>query len=134
MAGGCLCGAVRFRLTAAPVATRYCWCRTCQYIAAGNASVNVVVPTDALAVEGATAEFQNTADSGNGMRRRFCAACGTHLFSNSQGRPHLTVVRAGAFDSADYPQPAAAIWVSSAPRWACIADDLEQFPAQPPPA
>jgi hypothetical protein len=134
MAGGCLCGAVRFRITAAPVATRLCWCRTCQYIAAGNATVNVVVPTEALHVQGATTNFQNTADSGNGMQRRFCPACGTHLFSNSGGRPHLTVVRAGAFDDPDIADPTAAIWVDSAPRWACIAEDLEQFPVQPPPA
>jgi hypothetical protein len=132
MAGGCLCGAVRFRVTAAPVATRLCWCRTCQHIAAGNASVNVVVPTDALGIEGPTTTFQSIADSGNGMHRRFCPACGTHLFSNSGGRPHLTVVRAGTFDSPDYPEPSAAIWVDSAPRWACIAEDLQQFPAQPP--
>jgi hypothetical protein len=131
MTGGCLCGAVRFRLSAAPVATRLCWCRTCQYIAAGNASVNVVVPTEALSIEGSTAEFQNTADSGNGMRRRFCPACGVHLFSNSAGRPHLTVVRAGVFDDPGIADPTAAIWVSSAPRWACIAEDLQQFPAQP---
>ncbi len=42
--GGCLCRAVRFRITAEPIAMRLCWCRVCQYIAAGNATVNVVFP------------------------------------------------------------------------------------------
>ena len=53
--------------------------------------------------------------------------------ASSAGRPHLTVVRAGVFDDPDIAAPTAAIWVSSAPRWACIAEDLQQFPAQPPP-
>ena len=38
--GGCLCKAVRYKVTAAPIATRMCWCRVCQYLAAGNATVN----------------------------------------------------------------------------------------------
>ena len=40
--GKCLCGAVRFRLSAEPVATRICWCRDCQHLAA-NGTVNIMV-------------------------------------------------------------------------------------------
>ena len=50
--GGCLCKQVRFRVMAEPIAMRLCWCRLCQYLAAGNATVNVVFPSDALSVEG----------------------------------------------------------------------------------
>ena len=93
--GRCLCGAVRFRSTAAPLTTRYCWCRDCQKTAGGAALVNVIFPSETAAFEGETAVYESLADSGNRMRRRFCPTCGTTLSSQSEARPHLIVVRAG---------------------------------------
>jgi len=40
--GGCLCGAVRLRSEARPLAVWTCWCRLCQYLGAGSATVNVL--------------------------------------------------------------------------------------------
>ena len=131
--GGCLCGAVRFRSAASPIATRYCWCRTCQRLASGNATVNVVFAKAAVSVEGEPAVYESLADSGNRMRRSFCPGCGTPLFSESEARPHLIIVRAGALDDPNLAEPSAAIWTASAPRWACIDPGLEQFTGQPPP-
>jgi hypothetical protein len=131
--GGCLCGAVRFRSAAAPIATRYCWCRDCQRFAAGNATVNVVFARPAVTVEGEVAAYESLADSGNRMRRSFCPKCGTPLFSETEARPHMIIVRAGALDDPEVAEPSAAIWTSSAPRWACIDPNLKQFPVQPPP-
>jgi hypothetical protein len=98
IAGGCLCGAVRYRTDAEPIVTRLCWCRVCQYIAAGNAAVGVCFPTAGLTVAGETRDFVSIADSGNRMHRRFCPSCGTHLFSEAESRPHLIFVRAGTLD------------------------------------
>jgi hypothetical protein len=134
IAGGCLCGAVRFRSTAAPIATRYCWCRDCQSLAAGNATVNVVFPSEAVTVEGEVAVYESLADSGSRMRRSFCPKCGAPLFSEAEPRPHLIIVRAGALDDPDIVEPATTIWASSAPRWACIDSDLPQFPKAAPPS
>jgi hypothetical protein len=132
--GGCLCGAVRFRSTAAPIAARYCWCRDCQHFAAGSATVNVIFPREAVTVEGEAQVYESFADSGSRMRRSFCPKCGSPLFSEAEPRPHLILVRAGALDDPNLAEPAATIWTSSAPRWACIDPDLPQFPKMPPPA
>jgi len=132
--GGCRCRAVRFRITAAPIATRICWCRDCQYFAAGNATVNVCFPSNAIAIEGALTDFRSLADSGNVMHRRFCSSCGTPMFSEAESRPHLIFVRAGTLDDRELVKPAMTIWTSSAPTWACIDEKIPRVTHQPPPA
>jgi hypothetical protein len=131
--GGCLCKAVRYRITAAPLATRLCWCRVCQYLAAGNATVNTCFPSTAITIEGKLADFSLVADSGNVMHRRFCPICGTQMFSEAESRPHLIFVRDGTLDDSEIAKPNATIWVSSAPSWACIDEALPRVEAQPPP-
>jgi hypothetical protein len=132
--GGCLCGAVRFSSNAAPITTRTCWCRVCQYIGAGGATVNVCFPSQALAVSGELREYRSVADSGNPMVRRFCPQCGTHLFSDSAARPHLSFVRAGTLDDPELARPAVTAWTVSAPSWACFDERIPQVERQPAPA
>ncbi|MBY8822653.1 GFA family protein [Sphingomonas colocasiae] len=131
--GGCLCGAVRFTVDAAPLAARQCWCRLCQYLGAGSSTVNICFPADALKVEGEIRWHASIADSGNRMRRGFCPQCGTPLFSNAEIRPHLTFIRAGALDNPNLIAPQATIWTSQAPDWACFDPAIPQNEGQPPP-
>jgi hypothetical protein len=132
--GGCLCRAVRYRITAEPITTRVCWCRVCQYLAAGNATVNLCFPTAAVTITGETRDFRSIADSGNVMHRRFCPACGTQLFSEAEARPHLIYVRAGSLDDPGEVRPDAVIWTSRAPGWAPIHEGVPRFEGQAPPA
>jgi hypothetical protein len=127
--GRCLCGAVTFKLTAEPVATRICWCRDCQHLAA-NGSVNLMVPTEALSVSGQVSEYTRQADSGNQITRQFCQHCGSHLFASSSARPQFRVVRAGNLDEPSSIRPDTNIWTSSAPAWACRDPTLEQVAQQ----
>ncbi|MDX8446805.1 GFA family protein [Mesorhizobium captivum] len=131
--GGCLCGAVRYESRAEPITARLCWCRFCQYIAAGNAAVSVCFPTAHMKIAGDTRDYESVADSGNRMHRRFCPACGVHLFSEAESRPHLIFVRAGTLDDPSMIRPAATIWTIKAPPWACIDTSLPTFEGQPPP-
>jgi len=132
--GGCLCRAVRYSFSAAPLVTRVCWCRVCQYIGAGSGTVNVCFPSAALRVTGELRDFSLVADSGNVIHRRFCPACGTHVFSAAEARPHLIFARAGTLDDPEVAQPAMTIWTSAAPSWACFDEQLPQVARQPPPA
>jgi hypothetical protein len=131
--GGCLCKAVRYRIGAAPIVTRLCWCRVCQYFAAGNATVNVCFPSEAITVTGSLSDYVSIADSGNIMHRRFCPICGTPLFSAAESRSHLVFVRAGTLDDSKLVVPAMTIWTSSAPIWACIDERIPTVAQQPPP-
>jgi hypothetical protein len=131
--GGCLCRSVRYRISAPPLITRVCFCRVCQYLAAGNGTVNTCFPKEALEVEGSLSDYRSVADSGNVMHRRFCPKCGTPIFSEAEARPTLIFVRAGTLDDPEVAQPAMTIWTSSAPRWACMNPDLPRVAAQPPP-
>ena len=128
--GGCLCGAIRYEISAEAGPSRICWCRDCQKIAS-NGTVNVIFPSDAIKISGAPGQHEKTADSGNTVTRRFCASCGTQLFSDSSGRPGLTVVRVGTLDEPSAVKPTTNIWVASAPSWACVDPSLEQFKGAP---
>lgn len=130
---GCLCGAVRVAITGEPVAVRACWCRLCQYLAAGSATVNAIYRAADLAITGEVAWYASTADSGNAMRRGFCPKCGTPLFSMSEDRAEYLIVRAGALDDPGAISPESIIWTASAPHWACIDPALPHSEGQPPP-
>jgi hypothetical protein len=132
--GGCLCRQVRYRITAAPIITRVCWCRLCQYLGAGSSTVNVCFPSNAITIEGEMRVYPSVADSGNRMHRRFCPTCGTQLFSEAEARPHLIFVRAGTLDDPEIAKPSMTIWTSQAPTWACIDPGLPRVEQQPPPA
>jgi hypothetical protein len=133
ISGGCLCGAVRYQTETEPITTRFCWCRVCQFFAAGNAAVSVCFPTAGMTITGEPRDYLSIADSGNRMHRRFCPTCGTHMFSEAESRPHLIFARAGTLDDPEIAKPAATIWTAKAPSWACIDDSLPRFDGQPPP-
>jgi hypothetical protein len=132
--GGCLCGQVRYRLTAQPLNARICWCRDCQRIA-GNGTFNAVFPAQSVEITGTPSDHVRVAGSGNPVRRRFCPQCGCHLFAETPGYPGVIVVRAGTLDDPSSIKPVANIWSSSAPGWACLDAALERIekqPARPP--
>jgi hypothetical protein len=132
--GGCLCGAVRYRATSAPLVVRVCYCRTCQFLGAGDSTVNLAFRSADFSSQGTLSDYRSVADSGRVMHRRFCPACGTPLYSEAEERPHLIIVRAGSLDDRELVKPDANIWTASAPSWACRNVSLPEFTHQPPPA
>jgi hypothetical protein len=129
--GRCLCGAVRFQFDQPPLATRACWCRDCQYLSSGNASINAIFRTESFKITGEVNEYISTADSGSVMRRVFCPKCGTPLFSEALNRPDLVVVRGGALDNPEIGGPARFIWTASAPSWGFVDPALKNCKGQP---
>jgi hypothetical protein len=133
--GGCLCGAVRYTISAEPLGARMCWCRDCQRIASGSATVNVLFPEEVVAITGELGLFTMIADSGNTVERGFCKVCGSQIYSRTVSPKGLPMrVRAGTLDDPELCAPTAAIWTESAPSWAPIPDHFTRHPKGPPPA
>lgn len=132
--GGCLCGAVRYAISADPLGARMCWCRDCQRIASGSATVNVLFPEAAVSITGDLGLFMMVADSGNTVERGFCKVCGSQMYSRTVAPTGLPMrVRAGTLDDPELMPPTAVIWGDSAPSWAPIPDGMTRHPKGPPP-
>ena len=78
-AGGCQCGALRYRVSAGPAKDSVCHCRMCQR-ATGNAFAPLVeVPADRVRWTGTPAEWASSSIAWRG----FCPTCGTPLYYRS---------------------------------------------------
>ncbi|MCW1403219.1 GFA family protein [Novosphingobium sp. MW5] len=130
--GQCFCGAVTFEIAAEPEGARMCWCRDCQYIASGSATVNVLFPHRAVQFSGEVATIGRIADSGNEVERGFCPKCGSQLYSRTITPPGMPDrIRAGTLDNPELVAPEALIWVDSAPSWAPLDPALPWYSQGP---
>jgi hypothetical protein len=100
---------------------------------AGSRTVNVTFLSEKLHIEESLGDYATTAASGNVYSRGFCPTCGTPVTTQSEARQQFLAVRAGTLDDPEIGKPDLTIWTSSAPSWACFAEDLPQEAKQPPP-
>ena len=128
--GSCHCGAVRFRLRAAPLTAYLCHCHLCQKRTGSPFAMNVVFPGDALEVT-AGKPFELARDLGNGVHSvsSLCGACYSRLWTRRTGGSVVNV-RGGALDDAGDLRPVAQLWVSSAQPWA-VQTDMLSYDEQP---
>jgi hypothetical protein len=132
--GRCLCGAVAYESSAEPVAFMLCHCRDCQYISGGEPAAVVVIPKPAFRLtKGTVKSFRVTGDSGAGVVRQFCQACGTPMFSELEGNPQLWAVKAGTMENPSGLKPTAFLWTKSAQPWAHSDKAIPGFEKQPVP-
>jgi hypothetical protein len=123
--GGCLCGALRFRVTLAPLDSGYCHCRMCQRNSGAPVVAWVTFPTASFSwIAGAPGTF---ASSTHG-ERNFCGRCGSYLVFMSTKAPAEISVNTASFDNpAAYP-PKKHIYAQSRISWFHTDDDLPSYP------
>ena len=117
ISGGCLCGAINYTSSAQPALTAFCHCRSCQKTGGGGYSVNVAVPSPSLEIRGTPHTYQTVGTTGLPVARRFCAQCGSTLFTDATAFAGLTFVKGGSLDDPSWIQPTLHIWCDSAQPW-----------------
>jgi len=129
--GSCLCGKLKFRITAEPVGAGNCHCRTCQK-STGSAYLAVLfVPYKALEISGDYREFASQSASGNTLYRGFCPECGSMVFGRNSGNDKIRPVSVATLDDPSIYQPHMDFWVSDAQPWDTMNPDLPKFSENP---
>jgi len=121
--GGCLCGAVRFTLSVVPTAAGYCHCTRCQRRTGGASSAQAIIDGRTLEVVAGAESVMSWRHPDGGFEKRFCAQCGSHLFSRNPEDPTQMSVRMSAFDEDPGVRPQWRAWVANAAEWEPIPDD-----------
>jgi hypothetical protein len=134
LTGGCLCGAVRFEVTAAPYQAGYCHCTRCRRRTGTASSVNVsLLPGSLRIVSGE--DLVRCWDPQGGALKCFCSACGGALWSRSADDPDAVSVRLGAFDDDPGVPLTYRQFVAYAAPWEPIPDDgIPRYPERRPPS
>ena len=130
--GGCACKAIRYEVSAEPLAVMDCHCRDCQYASGGACTTAVVIPKGAFKLlKGSPKRYASPGDSGQTVFRNFCSDCGSPLFSEPPGE-RLWVIKAGSIDDPSWLKVGGALYTKSAQPWAHIDRNLPCFEKMPP--
>jgi hypothetical protein len=130
--GGCLCGAVRYRVTPTMRFRAYaCHCTDCQTRSGSAFAIQLGVLASDLAVDGAVIRGEHVQPSGAVASIYACRTCLTRLYTTNDRRAGMANLRAGTLDASRDLVPAAHLWVASKLAWVAIPDDAIIYDRQP---
>ena len=129
--GGCLCGAVRWRLDARVRGINACHCSDCKKLTGATHLLMLLAERAAFSHSGETASFRKRADSGNEIDILRCADCGVRLWHEPLSAPQMVFIAAGTLDDPAWAIPATHIWAAKASPSVVFEDDALVLEGQP---
>jgi hypothetical protein len=132
LSGSCLCGGVRYELTAPFRRANLCHCSRCRKHSGGPALAQGRVPRDGFRLL-CGAELLRVFGPPDGMAKVFCAVCGSSLFGGSWPEGPEVSVRLGCLDGEPETGPDYHSHVAARAAWETLPDDgLPRYDAGPP--
>ena len=128
LTGGCLCGAVRYRVSDVKRAG-YCHCRMCQKASGAPVVGWLMVSAGALVITSGTVKTYRSSAS---AERDFCPACGSQLVFRSLDAPREVDINLATLDHPERITPQYHIHTSSQMPWLHIEDTLPRHPGDRP--
>ena len=119
--GGCLCGAVRYRLASEPFDAGWCHCRTCQLNSGAPAMAFASVAVDDWRIEQGEPRRVKSSDFGH---RLSCGKCGTPLAMRVDHQPETVDFSIATLDEPGRIEPQFHIFWASKVKWFDPGDDL----------
>jgi hypothetical protein len=123
--GGCLCGAVRYRVRGAPRSVVHCHCAICRRASGAPVVTWAIFPHESFEITaGAPAVIRSSAHA----ERTFCARCGSPIGFRDDRRPDWIDVTVATLDDAAALPPTGHVWTESRLPWFDTADHLPRLP------
>jgi hypothetical protein len=121
--GACTCGAVRYRMTSAPLFVHCCHCRWCQRETGASFALNAMIEAEHVVVLRGTPEIVHTpSNSGKGQKIARCPICRIALWSNYAGAGDaVRFVRVGTLEQPDRLPPDIHIFTASKQPWVMLS-------------
>lgn len=120
--GSCLCGGVRYEVTAPFLRANHCHCSRCRKHTGAGASSQGRVPIAAFTLL-AGADLVTTFRPPDGMSKAFCRVCGSSLFGGSWPDGPEVSIRLGTLDEHPGVVPTFRNFVPDAAPWLPVPDD-----------
>ena len=122
--GGCFCGAVRYLVTADVFNSTLCHCTMCRRASGAPCVAWFSVPRAGLHFSSGSPAWYH---SSPGIRRGFCAACGTQLTFEDDACPVELDVTTASLDDPEAVPPGDHTYMQSHLRWMQLADSLPRY-------
>jgi hypothetical protein len=132
-AGGCLCGAIRYRTRDDPLRVTICHCRFCQHVTGSAFLIEPVFKIrDFEITSGVLRVYQHrSVGSGKLIDVNFCPTCGTRIYFGLERVPDIVAVHAGTFDDPEWfeirPDNSRHVFLESARRGTIIPPGFKAF-------
>jgi hypothetical protein len=127
MEGGCSCGAVRYRLTSAPLFVHCCHCLNCQRQTGSAFVINLLIEADRVELlVGEPEPVDVPRDDGSVQRVYRCPACEVAVYSQYTS-PAFRFVRAGTLDEPRGITPDVHIFTKSKVGWVVLPESMPAF-------
>ena len=121
LAGGCACGAVRYRLASAPFDAGYCHCELCRRSSGAPLLAFASVPRSDFAITEGEPRRRRSTSFGE---RWFCADCGTQLAMWVDHQRDTIDFTVCSLDEPSRVAPGFHIFFASRPAWFDVRDSL----------
>jgi hypothetical protein len=131
--GGCLCGAVRYEITAPFLSAGYCHCTRCQRRTGTGSSANGRVPQSGFSLLQGADRLKAYSPPEGGARKLFCTECGSAVFSGDPLADEEVAVRLGGLDGDPGIRPEYRMFTDFAATWEPLPEDgLPLYPGLRP--
>ena len=129
--GSCLCGAIRYELTAELGDFGYCHCQSCRKASGSAHAANAPIDREHFRLLSGS-EVLREFESSPGKLRSFCSRCGSPIYAYLTATPAVIRIRLGSLDTPFTKTPRAHTWVSDKALWEPLDDGVPQFPEWAP--